>query len=465
MLNATTDAAGTLNQPITIPSSKAGTHTIAVSDSQGNNVKATFTISNTPPAAPTPVSPTDNKTIGLLGNITPAFKWSAVTDPNGVTYQLQIDTNPEFAYPVINKTGLQSSSYTLYSSEALPRGTYYWRVKAVNNASVEGPWSAPRTLKAGIMDVWMLALIIVAVAVAIGLGIYYGIVRTLQRRREAITVSEVEMFPGQWPGLELPEESTRERPAPRRLALPDVSRTSKTLATEDQARLKVIVEFAQSIPLAEPDYNARWVENLVESQIQTQLSVPAYDQLLKTELQLHYEPSWMRHPIYKDLTSMLQKHPILHRLETFIGDTERCAGDSISLIQQIYHESKSEIPPDFLERGGWAFLTAVYTDAINWYAGKSLYDPVERDYKLETPNGGKEAIQRWLSGDVNTVIAGRLILAHDEKEALQLRATHLKLRRTWRNSEKARQISSSITQLQLQRGELLNAFSQFGKAK
>ncbi len=243
------------------------------------------------------------------------------------------------------------------------------------------------------MAPWMLALIIVVAVAAIGLGIYYGIIRTMQRKREAITVSEIEIptiIPGQLQGLESPEESARERQAAKRLALPEVSRSSKAMATEDQARLKVIVEFAQSIPLPEPDYNVKWLESLVESQIQTQISTAVYEQIIKGELQVHYEPSWMRHPIYKDLTAVLQKHPIMHKLDTFIGDVERNASEAISLIQQIYRESKSEIPADFLERGGWGFLTAVYTDAINWYAGKSLHDPAERDYRLEMPNGGKE---------------------------------------------------------------------------
>ena len=135
--------------------------------------------------------------------------------------------------------------------------------------------------------------------------------------------------PGQWQALES-EEATKERQAPRRLALPEVSKTSKTLPTEDQARLKVIMDFAQSIPLAEPDYNVKWLVDLVESQTQTQISVPVYEQLLKGELQLHYEPSWIRHPVYKDLTNMLQKQPILQKLDTFISDVERCASEAHS---------------------------------------------------------------------------------------------------------------------------------------
>jgi hypothetical protein len=318
------------------------------------------------------------------------------------------------------------------------------------------------------MPTWMLTLIIVLGVAAIGAGVFFGLVRTLLRKREAITVSEVEMpviTPGQWQALESPEESNKERQAPKKLALPEVSKSSKTLSTEDQARIKVIVEFAQSIPLAEPDYNVKWLINLVESQTQTQMSVPVYEQVIKGELQLHYEPSWTRHPIYKDLTNLLQKQPILQKLDTFIVDVERCASEAMSLIQQISRESASEVPPDFLTRGGWGFLAAIYTDAINWYAGKSLHDPAERDYVLENVNGGKESAQRWLSGEATTLFAGHLILAQDEKEALELRAVHLKLRRTWRNSEKARQVSTAITQLQLKRNELLNAFSQFGRAK
>jgi hypothetical protein len=214
-----------------------------VIDLQGNNVKVSFTISNTPPPVPTQSLPKDNSAIGLTGNATPTFKWSNVTDPNGVTYQLQIDTSPDFSDPVLNKTGIQANHYTLYASEALPRGTYYWRVRAINNASTESAWSEPRTIKSGIMAPWMLGLIIVLGLAAIGAGVYFGIVRTMLRKREAITVSEVEIptiVPGQWQGLESPEESPKERQAPKKLALPEVSRSSKTLSTEDQARIKVM---------------------------------------------------------------------------------------------------------------------------------------------------------------------------------------------------------------------------------
>jgi len=467
--DATTDAAGSIDQSITIPVSKAGSHTITITDSRGNTVKSSFTISSTPPSVPSGISPKDNSTISITGGITPVFKWTAVTSQNSVTYELQVGTDMEFSDVVLDKTGLQTNKYTLSSSEALPRGTYYWRVKAVDLASNQSAWSEIMALKSGMMAPWMLGLVIVLVLAVIALGLYFGLIRRMMvRKREAITVSEVEtpvFSPGQWQALES-GEATKEREAPRRIALPEVSKTSKTMPTEDQARLKVILDFARSMPLVEPDFDVKWLMDQVENQLQTQISVPVYEQILKGDYKLRYEPTWMRHPVYKDLTTMLQKQPILQKLDTFVTEVGLCGTDALSLIQQIHSQSAAEIPADFLSRGGWSYLTAIYIDAVNWYAGKSLRDPTERDYIIASSNETeKEKTKCWLSGESNTLFSGHLISTQDEQEAQQLRTIHLKLRRTWRNSEKIRQICSSITQLQLERSELVNAFNQFGRPR
>ena len=54
-----------------------------------------------------------------------------------------------------------------------------------------------------------------------------------------------------------------------------------------------------------------------------------------------------------------------------------------------------------------------------------------------------------------------LIRALDEKEALQFRLLHLKLRRAYRNSDKVRQFVDMMTQMAVQRDRLSSAFSQF----
>jgi hypothetical protein len=120
------------------------------------------------------------------------------------------------------------------------------------------------------------------------------------------------------------------------------------------------------------------------------------------------------------------------------------------------------MPSDFLERGGWEFTSAVYSDAMGWFLGKFLRDPSEKDYTIK-PFGspGEETGALWLWGDEATSFAGPVIQALDEEEALQFRALHLKLRRAYRGSNTSSQVASMITQLEVQRSRLLDILSQF----
>jgi len=196
------------------------------------------------------------------------------------------------------------------------------------------------------------------------------------------------------------------------------------------------------------------------------MSTPGYEQLLKGELQVRYEPAWVHHPAYQDLTTLLKGQSVLQDLNAFVDAVDRCASESISLLQQIYRDAITEVPPDFLERGGWEFISAVYADAMSWFGGKYLRDPSERDYTIKPRGGPDEAVEeRWLCGEEATSFAGELILAPDDKEALRFQALHLKLRRTWRNSSQARQVAAMTTQLEMQRSRLLNVFSQLGRLK
>ena len=76
---------------------------------------------------------------------------------------------------------------------------------------------------------------------------------------------------------------------------------------------------------------------------------------------------------------------------------------------------------------------------------------------------GEEMEEFCLWGGETTSFAESLIQAPDEEEALRLRTLHLKLRRTYRNSDRARQLVGMMAQLEVQRGRLVNAFSQFGR--
>ena len=95
-----------------------------------------LTVDTVAPIWPYRISPAD----GALVTSTPTFDWSDVSDLSGVTYELQIDDNTDYSSPVLSKTSLTASGYTLTAGEALPAGTYYWRVRAVDGAGNASAW-------------------------------------------------------------------------------------------------------------------------------------------------------------------------------------------------------------------------------------------------------------------------------------------------------------------------------------
>jgi hypothetical protein len=424
---------------------------------------------STPPPVPVPLSPGDGTRLGILENITPTFTWSSVADPSGVIYTLQVDTFSDFSQPVLDKTDIPTSHYTLTATEALPRGQYYWRVKAIDGASNESSWSQVRLLKAGLMPLCILVLIILVGIAAVGGGVYFGLLRPRARRREVVTVPEIavpQIVTGQWREIEPSEEAPKERQLPWRLSLPEPAKGAKMLSTEDRARLIVIIDFAQSLPLVEPSYNVNWLVDLIETGMGTKVSAPVYEQLLKGELEVSYEPQWMRHPIYHDLLSLLEGQSILQDLNGFVDAVNQCASQAVSLLQDIYRDTIAEAPSGFMEKGGWTFISAVYSDAVSWFRGKFLHEPSERDYTIK-PQGGREYEIKTLllSGEDTTSFAGPIMQASSEEEALRLRSLHLKLRRAYRDNNKAREVASMLTQLEVQRSRLLSFFSQFGQLK
>jgi len=97
-----------------------------------------------PPPAPTLVSPADGATVATG---TPTFTWNAAADPDGdtVTYQIQADDSGcSFASPEIDQSGIGATTFT--PGAALANGVYCWRVRAVDQHGLAGPWSATRSV-------------------------------------------------------------------------------------------------------------------------------------------------------------------------------------------------------------------------------------------------------------------------------------------------------------------------------
>jgi len=260
------------------------------------------------------------------------------------------------------------------------------------------------------------------------------------------------------------------RGLPWRLALPQSTaqprggRGGRTLSTEDQARLKVIIDFARSIPLIEPGPNTKWLVDLAENVSGEAASSSLYSRLLKGELQVRYEPAWMHHPTFADLQTLLEGQPILQDLDSFVDSVNHSASESLMLLQDIYRDATTETGQDILANNGWGFISSVYTDVLSWFTGKYLREPSERDYSIKSDGKTGEGTNLFeLSGEANTPFSGLLIQAAGENEAVQLRSLHLKLRRNYRNSDRAREVVGNTTQLDVQRDRLISAFNQFNR--
>jgi hypothetical protein len=105
---------------------------------------ASLILDATAPPTPSLVLPENCRDI--LDN-TPTFEWTSVTDPSGVTYQIQIDNGidlipPDFIFPVYDVAGITENTYTLPDENALELCVHYWwRVRAKDNVGNIGDWS------------------------------------------------------------------------------------------------------------------------------------------------------------------------------------------------------------------------------------------------------------------------------------------------------------------------------------
>lgn len=157
---------GNFTASFKVPESETGPHTILASD--GASDKAfTFYMEGTAPPAPAPILPKSNSWVAAQ----PLFDWQDVTDLSGVNYALQIAVDANFTPNtlVLEKQRLASSEYNPTVGEKMPgseRGRpYCWRVKAIDGASNESDWSAPKAFYVGSAfqlpnwAIWVLALV------------------------------------------------------------------------------------------------------------------------------------------------------------------------------------------------------------------------------------------------------------------------------------------------------------------
>jgi hypothetical protein len=166
-----TDAKGIFTTSFKIPQSEAGDHTVTVTDPTASVFSMNLSVESEPPSTPNLISPEAGSEFSSFGKTTVTFRWSAVEDPSGVYYELEISPSSDFAGTVIRKEGLTNTEYTLTGDEALTKGNYYWRVRAVDGAGNQGDWTNGQLFKIGGID-WWLPLIVVLAVIVVGVIIW-----------------------------------------------------------------------------------------------------------------------------------------------------------------------------------------------------------------------------------------------------------------------------------------------------
>ncbi len=119
----------------------AGDYTLLISGTaEGDNVHtatASLSIRTDLPSMPTLLSPPNGATQQAYEH--PSFTWEPV--PQAGSYSLQVARVPAFETPIIDASGLLSSTYT-HDAHLQQAACYFWRGMAENGCG-EGEWTAP----------------------------------------------------------------------------------------------------------------------------------------------------------------------------------------------------------------------------------------------------------------------------------------------------------------------------------
>ena len=164
---AVANAEGSFSTTFIVPVSIHGYHTVTVGDTAAT-LQTTFSMESTPPPAPVVLVP-----IGLIReNARPIFTWQGVTDPSGVTYNLQVASDANFNTIILDKKDLTTTQYSIIKTEKLKttgkETPYYWRVKAVDLASNQSQWSTSGSFYVSFLADWLKYTLI-------GLGALIGV--------------------------------------------------------------------------------------------------------------------------------------------------------------------------------------------------------------------------------------------------------------------------------------------------
>jgi len=209
--SATTDALGNFTLTMKAPSKAGKTHTIEAAGNKGGLAQASYTSGSLPPPSLQLLTPGPGATFynynSVIDAITGLFRspnsllgigpasqssgadaslavlgWSADTDTTGMKYSLQISKSPDFAGTAMQKDDIPTTSFNLQRSMLPDTGTYYWRVRAVNDADDVGQWSNSWNFDSRAASPLVIAIAFTIIALIIAI-IVFGIIALISRSR------------------------------------------------------------------------------------------------------------------------------------------------------------------------------------------------------------------------------------------------------------------------------------------
>ena len=335
----------------------------------------------------------------------------------------------------------------------MPRGKFYWRVRAVDGALNEGPWSSAFELKSGILPLWAIASLVVLGVILAGSSTFAVVYHRRGRRTRAVAFPDLVREVSFEPALTAPRPTAAPalRPAPR-LALPVPSRRKRSLSPEEQAGLNLVLDFMFSLPLLQVSSDLAWLDDLVESS--GSASADVYEQVLEGQIELRYQPGWVRHPTYEEVMRRLEGHSFPQSLRDYVEAVDDITADTVSLLRQVYGDVAAALPPETLRVYEWPFVLAVAQNTLAWFRGTYLREPSARDYVLVGVSGSAEESLVSLHGEEATPFPGPIVEGVDELDAVAYRDLHIQLRANYTNSQSARLLAARMASLDVVRGQL-----------
>jgi len=130
--------------------------TVVATDAGGATDSVDFMVKEKVLPNPLPILPQDES---KLRSAVVTFQWQGITSGSEISYTLEISETDRFTSIFRSKSDIVELSYALTREEALPKGTYYWRVKAVDDYGNESSWSDSSSFTASPIPTWVWVVI------------------------------------------------------------------------------------------------------------------------------------------------------------------------------------------------------------------------------------------------------------------------------------------------------------------